>query len=70
MFDQCWANVVDGGTILADCVVFAGMAVRANTGQSLNSVLILGQRRIQLIGIEPAMGYEADPFKIEPVLGG
>ena len=33
--------------------------------QSPNSVSILGQRRIQLTGIEPEMGCE-----IEPVLGG
>ena len=37
------------------------MAVRANTGQSPNSVSMLGQRRIRLTGIEPAMGGDADP---------
>ena len=35
------------------------MAVRANTGQSLNSVSMLGQRQIRLTGIEPAMGCDA-----------
>ena len=33
------------------------MAVRANTGQSPDSVSTLGQRRIRLTGIEPAMGW-------------
>ena len=35
------------------------MAVRANTGQSPNSVAILGQRRIRLTGIEQARGCVA-----------
>ena len=34
---------------------------QANTGQSPNSVLMLGQRRIRLTGIEPAMGCDAGP---------
>ena len=34
-------------------------AVRANTGQSLNSVSMLGQRRVRLTSIEPAMGCDA-----------
>ena len=38
------------------------MAVRANTGQSPNSVTMLGQRRIRLTGIKPAMGYDAGPI--------
>ena len=37
------------------------MAVRANTGQSPNSVSMLGQGRIRLTGIEPAMGCGAGP---------
>ena len=37
------------------------MAVRANTGQSPNSVSMLGQRGIRLTGIEPAMGCDAGP---------
>ena len=37
------------------------MAVTANTGQSPNSVPMLGQRRIRLTAIEPAMGCEAGP---------
>ena len=37
------------------------MTVRANTGQSPNSVSMLGQRRIRLTGIEPAMGCDAGP---------
>ena len=37
------------------------MAVRANTGQSPNSVSMLGQRRIRLTSIEPAMGCDAGP---------
>ena len=35
------------------------MAVRANKGQSLNSVSMLGQRLIRLAGIEPAIGCNA-----------
>ena len=35
------------------------MAVRVNTGQSPKYVSMLGQRRIQLISIEPAMGCDA-----------
>ena len=34
---------------------------QANTGQSHNSVSMLGQRRIRLTGIEPAMGCDAGP---------
>ena len=37
------------------------MAVRANTGQSPNSVSMLGQRRIRSTGIKPAMGCDAGP---------
>ena len=37
------------------------MAVRANTGQSPNSVSMLGQRGIRLTGIKPAMGCDAGP---------
>ena len=37
------------------------MAVGANTGQSPNYVSMLGQRRIWLTGIEPAMGCDAGP---------
>ena len=37
------------------------MAVRANMGQSPNYVYMLGQRRIQLPGIEPAIGCDAGP---------
>ena len=37
------------------------MAVRANTGQSLYPVSMLGQRRIRLTCIEPAMGCDAGP---------
>ena len=37
------------------------MAVRENTGQSPNSVSMLGQRRIRLTGIEPAIGCDAGP---------
>ena len=37
------------------------MAVRANTGQSPNSVSMLGQRRIRLTGIEPAMDCYVGP---------
>ena len=37
------------------------MSVRVSTGQSPNSVLMLGQRLIQLTGIEPAMGCDAGP---------
>ena len=37
------------------------MAVRANTEQSPNSVLMLGQRRIRLTGIELAMDCDAGP---------
>ena len=33
----------------------------ANTGQSPNSVPMLGQRRIRLSSIEPAMGCDAGP---------
>ena len=36
-------------------------SVRANTGQSPNSVSMLGQRRIRLTCIEPAMGCDAGP---------
>ena len=32
-----------------------------NTGQSPNSVSMLGQRRIRLTSIETAMGYDAGP---------
>ena len=37
------------------------MAVTANMGQSPNSVLMLGQRRLPLTGIEPVMGCDAGP---------
>ena len=37
------------------------MAVKANTGQSPNCVSMLGQRRIRLTSIEPAMGCDAGP---------
>ena len=37
------------------------MAVRANTGQSLNYVSMVGQPRIRLTGIKPAMGCDAGP---------
>ena len=37
------------------------MAVRANRGQSPDSVSMLDQRRIRLTGIEPAMDWDADP---------
>ena len=37
------------------------MAVRANTGQSPNSVSMLGQRRIGLTVIKPAMGCDVGP---------
>ena len=37
------------------------MAVRANTGQLLNSVSMLGQRRVRLNSIEPAMCCDAGP---------
>ena len=47
-------------------VVFRGikrhrMAVRANMGQSPNSVSMLGQRQIQLTSFKPAMGCDASP---------
>ena len=44
---------------LGQCIVLCGMAVRANTGQSHNSVSMLGQRRIRLTGIKPAIGCDA-----------
>ena len=34
---------------------------QSKQGQSLNSVSMLGQRRIRLTGIEPAMGCDAGP---------
>ena len=37
------------------------MVVRANKGQSPNSVSMFGQRRIRLTGIETAMGCDAGP---------
>ena len=68
-----WNNVEpDGGPTLfqtcanvscypGDKVSRTRMAVRANTGQSPNSVSMLGQRRIRLTGIEPSMGCDAGP---------
>ena len=37
------------------------MAVRANSEQSPNSVPMMGQRRVRLTSIEPAMGCDAGP---------
>ena len=37
------------------------VTVRANTGQSINSVSMLGQRRMWLTSIEPAMDCDAGP---------
>ena len=72
-----WPSVADGGPPLfhnwanVSCYPGSGLSgvkvsvhpclVRANTGQSPNSVSMLGQRRIRLTGIEPAMGCDAGP---------
>ena len=45
------------------------MAVRANTVQSSISASMLGQRRIRLTGIEPAMGCDAGPTLIRYWVG-
>ena len=37
------------------------MAVRANTGQSPNPVLMVGQRQIRFTGIKPAIGCNSGP---------
>ena len=54
----CVIRVVTFRGIKRQCT---GMAVRTNTGQSPNSVSMVGQRRIRLTGIEIGMGCDADP---------
>ena len=67
-----WSNVGTASQRVAHgviCVVaFRGikrrctrMAVRANTGQSPNSISMLGQRQIRLTGMEAAMSCDAGP---------
>ena len=46
------------------------MAVMANTGQSPNSVLMLGQDQIRLTGIEPTMGCDAGSTLNRYLVGG
>ena len=43
---------------------------QSRMGQSLNSVSMLGQRRIRLTGTEPAMGCDAGPTLNRYCVGG
>ena len=60
---QHWATIscYPGSGFSGDKASRTRMAVRANRGQSPNSVSMLGQRLIRLTDIEPAMGCDAGP---------
>ena len=47
-----------------------GECIAANTGQSTNSVSLLGQRRIRLTGIDPVIGCYAGPTLNRYWVGG